>query len=147
MTLSLRDVAGLAAAALADHGRPPADVSTRVARAATVAICTGLAMVFGLAALGCAAVALWIVAAPAVGSAGAALAVAALLLLACLVAAWIACAVARPTAKAAVPAADAVPPSVEELLAQGLQLFKDHKGAVLLAALVGGLVSGTATRK
>jgi hypothetical protein len=144
MRLGLRDVAGLAASVLAAYGRPPAVRASPVTGVLTFALCSVLAIVFGLAALACGGVALWIFAVPHLGAMGTALMIAGVLLLAGLAMAWTACAQLRSHAR--VPAPVPVPPSAEQLLAQGLQLFKEHKGAVLLAALVAGLVTGTTNR-
>jgi len=139
VSFGLKDVAGLAAAALADHGRQPVDHSAIATRVATVTICTLLAMGFGFAAFTCASVALWIVLVPYLGSVAATLVIAAVLLAACLAMVLLARNALRPKSNPMPSAASQFP--TEQLLAQGSQLVKEHKGAMLLAALVAGMVA------
>ena len=107
-------------------------------RRAALATLPAIAALFAaLAALGCGIGALWIVAIPYVGQAGAALCATAVLLLAAIVLALTARALSRPPA-APPPAAV----SVEALTAEALRLFHDNKAAVLVAALVAGLCAG-----
>ena len=144
MQIGLRDVAGLAAAGLAAYGRPPTDRASPIAALPIAAICTFLAVIFGLAALVGGGVALWMVALPYLGSLGAALAIAALLLLSSLAMVWITRAQLRSRRTVSAPVA--VPPSAEQVLAQGLRLFTEHKGAVLVAPLLAGWATGTTDR-
>jgi hypothetical protein len=143
VALNLRDVAGLAATALADYGRPRVAEPTLIVRTLTLAICAFLAAAFGLAALGAGSVALWVFAMPYIGSLAAALVVAALWLIACAIMIAVTVSLLRPRPK---PVATPALPPTEQLLAQGIQLVKDHKGAMLLAALIAGMVSADANR-
>jgi hypothetical protein len=117
------------------------------ARAATIrmtaaALCAGLAAVLVLAALGCAATALWILALPALGPVGAPLVVAASLSVMTLIlamAGWLI--VRRNRLRPDI----AVAP--EFLLSEATRLFSEHKGAVLLAAIVAGMAVANGSRK
>jgi hypothetical protein len=117
------------------------------ARAATIrmtaaALCAGLAAVLVLAAFGCAATALWILVLPALGPVGAPLVVAASLSIVTLVlatAGWLIVRRSRPRSDVA-----AAP---EFLLSEATRLFSEHKGAVLLAALVAGMAVANGSRK
>jgi hypothetical protein len=94
-----------------------------------------LAGLLGLAALGCAAAALWLEFLPIAGPVVAPLVVAGALLLLAL-AAFVT--LRRLTARAAAEAEA----TRSKLVAQALDLVKDHKGAALLAALLAGLAAG-----
>jgi hypothetical protein len=117
------------------------------ARAATIrmtaaALCAGLAAVLVLAAFGCAATALWILVLPALGPVGAPLVVAASLSIVTLIlatAGWLIVRRSRPR-----PDVVAAP---EFLLSEATRLFSEHKGAVLLAALVAGMAVANGSRK
>ena len=144
MTNLVGTTAQLAAAALSAYGRPSTDTKATSTGTVIAAVCSILAIWLGLAGFACAAAAVWIFAQPSVGSLGAALITAAVLLIACLALAVTAWAALRSKPKAVV--AQAPPLSPDQLLAQGLRLFKEHKGAVLLAALLAGMVSETQSR-
>lgn len=137
-------MARLAATALSAYGRPPANAKAMSVGTIVAVLCSVLAIWLGLAGFACAAAAVWIFAQPSVGSLGAALVTAAVLLVACLTLAVTAWAVLCSKPRAV--AAQAPPISPDQLLAQGLQLFKEHKGAVLIAALLAGMVSETKSR-
>lgn len=145
MSFTLRDAAGVAAAALSAYGRPPVEEAALVNRIVAVAIYSFLAVSFGLAAIVCGAIAFWTFAVPYLGSLGAILVIAGVFLVACLVLAWVAYTQTRSKPKPPIPAIS--PQSAEQLLAQGLQIFKEHKGAVLMAALVAGMMTGNAERR
>lgn len=117
------------------------------ARAATIrmtaaALCAGLAAVLMLAALGCAACALWIVALPSLGPVGAPLVAAAGLSLVTLILGMTGWRIVRQGRQR--PAITVAP---EFLLSEATRLFSEHKGAVLLAALVAGMAAASGGRK
>jgi len=98
--------------------------------------------VLALAALGCGATALWIVALPSLGPVGAPLVVAASLSIATValaMAGWLVVRRSRPRSDIAV--------APEFLLSEATRLFSEHKGAVLLAALVAGMAVANGSRK
>jgi hypothetical protein len=106
------------------------------------AFCGVLAGIAATAAVGCGMAALWIVVLPNLGPAGAALLLAgllAILFLALLTLTW------------AIVWRDRRRPHLtvggEEALLAMARLFGEHKGAVLLAALVAGLAAGSNGRK
>ena len=117
------------------------------ARAATVrmtaaAFCLGLAVLLALAAFGCAATALWIVTLPSLGPVGAPLVVAAGLSIVTLILAvtgWLVLHRSRQGSTIAI--------APEFLLSEAMRLFSEHKGAVLLAALVAGMAAANGSRK
>lgn len=122
-------------------------VESGSARAATVrmtaaALCAGLAAGLMLAALGCAAAALWILALPALGPVGAPLVVAASLSVITLILAMAGWSIVRRRRKA--PDIGVAP---DFLLSEATRLFSEHKGAVLLAALVAGMAVANGSRK
>jgi len=117
------------------------------ARAATVrmaaaAFCASLAVVLALAAFGCAATALWVAALPALGPVGAPLVVAIGLSIATLILAVIGWQIVRHGRQRLDVAV-----APEFLLSEAMRLFSEHKGAVLLAALVAGMAVATGSRK
>jgi hypothetical protein len=117
------------------------------ARAATVrmtaaALCAGLAAVLALAALGCTATALWVLALPTLGPVGAPLVVAACLSVMTLILAMAGWLIMRR--KRLRPDIAVAP---EFLLSEATRLFSEHKGAVLLAALVAGMAVANGSRK
>jgi hypothetical protein len=117
------------------------------ARAATIrmtaaALCAGLAAVLVLAAFGCAATALWIVVLPSLGPVGAPLVVAAGLSIVTLILAMTGWQIVRHSRQRADVAA-----APEFLLSEATRLFSEHKGAVLLAALVAGMAVANGSRK
>lgn len=93
------------------------------------------------ASIVCATTALWIWGIPWLSPAGSALAVAGVLLLACVAV----LAVMRETLqrRRTVPPFDATPAL---LLAEATHLFRNHKGTVLMAALIAGLEAGRDNR-
>lgn len=118
--------------ALADgSGRRPA--STCVACAAVGGVA---AAGCAIAALACALAALWIYALPRVGAAGAPLVVAGVLVTICL---FMALVVRYGLAPRPAPSAAAAPGL---LLADAARLIQDHKGPVLMTALLAGLIAG-----
>jgi len=102
------------------------------------ASCAGLASLTILAALGCAAAALWIFALPALGPVGAPLAVAAALVAATASLATVAWLLMRDSRQGL---------QGQPLLTEALRLFSEHKGAVLLAAVVAGMATADSSRK
>ena len=131
----------LATWALIESGRAGSARAATV-RMATAAFCASLATVLALAAFGCVAAALWIVALPDLGPVGAPLAVAAGLLIATLmlaIAGWLIVRRNRPR-----PDIAAAP---EFLLSEATRFFGEHKAAVLLAALVAGMAAANGSRK
>jgi len=131
----------LATWALIESGRAG---SARAAtmRMSAAALCAGLAAVLALAAFGCAATALWIVTLPSLGPVGAPLVVAASLSIATVILAMTGWLIVRHSRHESDVAA--VP---EFLLFEATRLFNEHKGAVLLAALVAGMVAANGSRK
>ena len=131
----------LAAWALIESGRAGS------ARAATIrmsaaALCAGLAAMLVLAAFGCAATALWIAVLPALGPVGAPLVVAAGLSIVTLIVAMIGWQIVRHGRQRS-----GVAVTPEFLLSEATRLFSEHKGAVLLAALVAGMAAANGSRK
>jgi hypothetical protein len=117
------------------------------ARAATVrmtaaALCAGLAAVLALAALGCTATALWVLALPTLGPVGAPLVVAACLSVMTLILAMAGWLIMRR--KRLRPDIAVAP---EFLLSEATRFFSEHKGAVLVAALVAGMAVANGSRK
>jgi hypothetical protein len=108
-------------------------------RIAGVAIAALVAVICAMAAIGCLLAALWIYALPYVGAVGAPAVVAGVLIILC-------CAVltfmryAPRSRRTAPPSFDA---TSALLLTQVTRLLKEHKGPVLIAALLAGLVAGT----
>jgi hypothetical protein len=135
----------LATWALIEFGKA-GDVRPGATRVAAVALCAGLAALSLLAALGCAAAALWIGLLPVLGAVGAPLVVAAGLAASALslaASAWLVMRDRRPRAEPTMMP-DLVPP---ELASEATRLFREHKGAVLLAALVAGMTVAQGGRK
>ena len=131
----------LAAWALIESGRAGS------ARAATIrmsaaALCAGLAAMLVLAAFGCAATALWIAVLPALGPVGAPLVVAAGLSIVTLIVAMIGWQIVRHGRQRS-----GVAVAPEFLLSEATRFFSEHKGAVLLAALVAGMAAANGSRK
>jgi len=119
---------------------------TAATRVTAVALCAGLAAVLSLAALGCAAAAFWIGLLPMVGAVGAPLVVAASLTTAALIlaaSAWLVMRDRRPGPDAAMMPDLLLP----DLVSEATRLFREHKGAVLLAALVAGMAVAQGGRK
>lgn len=112
--------------------------SAAAGRFSIVALCGVVAGVAAMAAVGFSLSALWIVVLPRVGPAMAALVLAGVLAVLCLIMLALACAVGRPTQRK-----PGIAPDAEASLLAAAQLFKEHKGAMLLAALVAGLGAGS----
>jgi hypothetical protein len=131
----------LATWALIESGRAGSARAATI-RMTTAALCAGLAAMLALAALGCAATALWIVALPALGPVGAPLVVAASLSLLTRMLAMTGWRIVRHGRQR--PDVTVAP---EFLLSEATRLFSEHKGAVLLAALVAGMAAANGGRK
>jgi hypothetical protein len=106
------------------------------------ALCAGLGAVLMLAALGSATAALWIFALPSLGPVGAPLAVAATLSTATLVLATAAWLIVRHRRRRIAAAT-----ASQLLLSEAMRLFNEHKGAVLLAAVLAGMAAANGGRK
>jgi hypothetical protein len=121
---------------LAEQGavRHSRQAAGRMACVAAVAL---VAAGCAVAAVACVLAALWIYAVPQVGAAGAALIVAGVLVVMCLAMFALMRYGLKP--RQAPPPAG-VAPAV--LLAETTRLLKEHKGAVLMAAVLAGLVAG-----
>ena len=131
----------LAAWALIESSKAGA-VRDATIRLTAAAFCAGLAALLMLAVLGCVATAIWTFALPSLGPVGAPLVVAAALLAVILIlamAAWLIMRHRRPR-----PSAAAAP---QLLLREARHLFNEHKGAVLLAAVVAGMAAANGGRK
>ena len=104
---------------------------------AFAAVATAVAAICGMATVACALTALWIYALPHVGAVGAPLIVAgALFVMSLTVYTLIRHAMRRR------PAQPPTGVTIELLRAEATSLFREHKGAVLVAALVAGLLAG-----
>ena len=113
-------------------------------RITTGALCTGFALITLAAGIACGLAALWLYLIPIVGSAGAALAVAAVLL----IVSGVMMLVARNMFAPGEADPDDVRPALGEELLEGLREgFEENKVMVLLAALVAGLVVGGSNKK
>ncbi len=131
----------LAAWLLIESGRA-GSVRAATIRMTAAAICAAFAAVLILAALGCAATALWIFTLPALGPVGAPLIVAAALssvTLSLATAAWL---IMRHSRRRL--GAGAAP---QLLLSEATRLFNEHKGAMLLAAVIAGMAAANGGRK
>ena len=111
----------------------------RVAIKTTAGILTS---VFLLAAVGCAAAALWISAIPQLGHAGAAAAVSGLFVLLSVLVIAIAAWLLRGTKPSRV-----LPPSQTLPLVEASQLFRYNKGAVIVGAIVAGMLVAEGRRR
>jgi hypothetical protein len=130
---------GIASSAITAFVRSGAAVTiaSSADRMAKAGLCAVVAGVLATASIGCALAALWIWEIPRLGAAGAPLLVAAILLVGGLATLAAMRLVMRP--RPAPPPAFAAP---ELLLAEAMRLFRDRKGAVLLAAIIAGLMAG-----
>ena len=108
------------------------------AKMACVAIAVISAAICAIAAVACALAALWIFALPHVGEVGAPIVVAGVLLALCLALLALICYGPKPRRTAA-SLGNAAPAL---LLAEATRLLKEHKGPVLIAALLAGLIAG-----
>jgi hypothetical protein len=124
------------ALALAEQGavRRSRQAAARMVCVAAVAL---LAAGCAIAAVACGLAALWIYAVPQVGAAGAPLVVAGVLVVMCLAVLALMRYGLKP--RQAPPPAGAAP---AVLLAETTRLLKEHKGSVLVAAVLAGLVAG-----
>ena len=111
-------------------------------RMTVAALCLGFAGLILLGALGCGGAALWIFVLPSLGPVGAPLAVGAIL---SVVAAAFAVAGWRIAHDRSRNSDTALPP--REMLTEATRLFNEHKGAVLLAALVAGMAAENSGRR
>jgi hypothetical protein len=125
-----------AIAALARVGAADAIVHA-AGRFAKATLCAVIAAILVTASIACAVTALWIWEVPRLGPAAAPLVVAGVLLALCLAVLALMQHILRSR-----PVPSASDASAEMLLAEAVRLFKDHKGAILMAALVAGLVAG-----
>jgi hypothetical protein len=116
------------AASIADHAR-----RLVVASLGAVAAC-----VLGIASIGCAAASLWIFAIPWLGPAGAPLVVAFVLLA---IGFAVVMLTGRRLRRRRIPPLSNAEASLA--LADAMRLFKDHKGAVLITALLAGFAAGS----
>jgi len=119
-----------------------AGVRTAAIRITVAALCSGLAAAVLLAALGCAAAALWIVALPSLSSVGAALAVAAALSILTVILAMAVWLIMRRGARR--PRIGTAPLLLQS---DATRLFSEHKGALLLAAVVAGMAAANRSRR
>jgi hypothetical protein len=111
-------------------------IDTTSSRFAATTLCAVAAAVLAMAAMGCAAAALWMWGVPHLGAIGASLVVSATLAAACLTV-LAAMKHLRTHSETAQPSGGT--PAL--LLAEAGRLFKDHKGAILTAALLAGLAA------
>jgi len=111
-------------------------------RISAAVLCAVSIIVFATAAIGCAVAALWIFAMPYVGSFGAPLVAAGALFAVCLVLAL----AARRLLRRKRPASGSIF-EPEALIGGVTRLFKEHKGSILLAALIAGTVAANGTRR
>ena len=131
----------LAAGVLIGPGRV-GGVRAAAIRMTAAALCSGLAAALLLAALGCAAAALWIVALPSLSPVGAALAVAAALsILTLIFAATVWLIMHRGVLR---PRVGTPPPLLQS---EATRLFSEHRGALLLAAVVAGMAAANRSRR
>ena len=117
------------------------NIAAAAARISAAALCAISIVVLATAAIACTVAALWIYALPYVGTAGAPLVAAGALLATCLV---LALAVQRLLERKR--AALRSPMDPETLLAEAGRLFKEHKGSILLAALIAGAIAANGRR-
>lgn len=109
-----------------------------VTTAALVPIAGGL----GCAAMGFAIAGIWVYLEPEIGSASASLVVAAILLAGCGVAIGIISYLCRATPRPAAPQVD-----LKAITDEASQLVRNHKGALLLAAFVAGLLANDQAKR
>ena len=123
---------------LARHGREAAG------KIAVVAGATFIASISAMAAIGCALWALWVYALPMAGPVGAPLIVAAFLLAICLAALAAARQSLRPRRRHM--RAQSLSSAGASLSHEASALFKDQKSALLLSALLAGVVAGSSRK-
>jgi hypothetical protein len=130
----------LATWALIESGRAGSARAAAI-RMSMASLCASLAAVLALAAFGCAAAALWIATLPVLGPIGAPLAVAASLSIVTVILAAAGWLIVRHSRQKSDIAA-----TPEILLSEATRLFSEHKGAILLAALVAGMAAANGSR-
>jgi hypothetical protein len=128
--------AALTESRLARHGREAAG------KIAVVAVAAFIASISAMAAIGCALWALWVYALPHAGPVGAPLIVAAALLAICIAALAAASMSLRPRRRAIRVQSVSAASLNQEVSA----LFKDQKSAILLSALLAGVVAGSSRK-
>jgi hypothetical protein len=121
---------------LARHGREAAG------KAAIAGAMASIATLSAMAAIGCALWALWVYALPHAGPVGAPLVVCAALVAICIAAVAAAKHSLRPGGRAV----RIQPVSAASLNHDVSALFKDQKGAILLSALLAGIVAGSSRK-
>lgn len=133
---ALSDLVG---AAITGYARSGAAAGSRasVSTTAMAISCAVIAAACATASIAAAVVALWAFVLPRVGPAGAALLVAAVLAILSIALTAIAFGILRRPRRAS---PSGIAP--ELAIAEARRLFKEHKGAAVLAALVGGLMIG-----
>jgi hypothetical protein len=124
----------------------------RQIRAATLrmmaaGLCAGLAILLMLGVLGCISAALWLSVLPSLGPVGAPLIVAGFLALLALILAAAGWLILRPKRRRAAAAATSAALAPQMLMAEAARLFKEHKGAVMLAAVIAGMAAANGKRK
>lgn len=127
------------ALAFLNNHRSGGNLGERITTGALLSTIAGLAMIAGL---GCGAAALWLYLAPQIGSAGAAMSVAAVLL----VSAGILLLVARSQFHGEQTESD-LPPLGEELFEDLREGFEKNKMLALMAAVVAGLLVGNGRKR
>jgi hypothetical protein len=127
MNALLEPLVALAQAGLARGGQ----AAGRISMAALAGV---LASVAAMASIGCALTALWIIAVPHLGSAWTALVLAGVLAVLCLALLALAFAMVRR---------DRRPLRFEQDAAASARMFNEHKGAMMIAALIAGLGAGS----
>lgn len=120
-------------------------IADTVRRVTAVVLCLVLAGIFAVVASGCAIAALWIYLRPQIGPVLAPLAVAGLLLVLAGALVVLSRVIGRQRKKPAAALGDGRNAAADPLAAlsdDALRLFKQHKGATLLAAVLAGLIAG-----
>jgi hypothetical protein len=140
----MESILKLALMFLADRRGGEPSGATRVTAGAA---CTGFAIVTLMAGIGCATAALWIYLIPRVGEAGAALSVAAVFLVSSGILLLVARNMFTPDAEDAAPGVAGLADMGEELFEELRAGFGNNKSAVVMAALVAGLLAGRASKK
>jgi hypothetical protein len=131
---------GLAASALWESGRAD-NIRAAAIRVSGVVLCAGLAAMLVLAAFGCAAAALWILALPSLGAVGAPLIFAATLFAVVLILmtiVWFTMPLGWRRRRATM--------APQVLLSEATRLFNEHKGSVLLAAVFTDMAAANGRR-
>jgi len=110
-------------------------------RIALASLCATVTAICAIAAMTCAIFALWIFALPYVGPVGAPLLAAGVLVIISIALLAVARSVLRRPRRRSHPSV-----APELMIAEATRLLREHKGAVLLAALVAGLIAGNDRR-